>query len=280
MSENALLRALRNDWRRLFPWRHRLGSQIRAILDTCDEEMSDARAAFGQKDASSASPWLFRDFYIDEPPAELGVERAVGKLRRGNPSELAALLAEPQPEHIFRRMWYEVSTLVGEVLGSVVIEREGETQTCLLEVMPRRSHDAVTVVNEAEISALMGQAISRAIGIEPHRQNLLKTLGELQSGSFNSPDGTQALALLIHHADLSPRGPLQWQKLSPGERGVIRAELDHLQTVAGFPPHFLRHLRDGLRSPCRQRRFLSYRLLRLDGHLGPADHPDDRAVPA
>ena len=85
-------------------------------------------------------------------------------------------------------------------------------------------------------------------------------------------------ALLIHHLDVSLHLPICWSHLEDEQREVMLEELRGLRRSLSSPPTFLAHLQAGLHSPSRQRRFLCYRLLRLDGHLDKTTHPDDFAA--
>ncbi|MCG8416835.1 MAG: hypothetical protein MJE77_02685 [Proteobacteria bacterium] len=279
LSEALLMRVLAQDWRLLFPWRHRHGEQIRHLLQVQEGGYSDARAAFGLIGAEQASDWLYRDFYLETPPLHSGVDRAIGKLRRGNPAELVGVLRdEGRPDHTFRRIWYEISTLVGRVIDTVVLDREGVTVVGEFEVMPRPSPRPQRVLNESRIATMMRRALTEPLGVEAHRQNLLRTLGKWCNNSLVDAHADHSLALLMHHLELTPHRPIRWSELGPQERGAIGRELQTLQRVISSPPAFLDYLRAGLQSPWRQRRFLCYRLLRLDGHIGADTHPDDLAV--
>ena len=278
-NEAVLLGILSKDWRRLFPSRRRYGGLIRRVLEVAHNgEHINARAAFGLVGPEHASDWLYRDFYLDAAPRQAGVERAVGKLRRGNPAELLDLLRRGAlSEHVFRRVWYEVSTLAGCVLGTVVIERDGMERAGELDVMPRPSTRPSSLVNEGEIARLMRRSLAAPIGVEPHRQNLLRTLGDLRSDSLDAVTADNSLALLMHHMELPSSRRMRWSRLDESEREAVASELRQLQQTISCPPTFLRHLHRSLCSPSRQRRFLCYRLLRLDGHLDGRSHPDDFA---
>lgn len=278
-NETVLLGILSKDWRRLYPSRRRYGGLIRRVLEVAhDGEHVNARAAFGLIGPEHGADWLYRDFYLDAAPGSPSIDRAVGKLRRGNPCEMLDMLRRGGlSEHVFRRVWYEASTLAGHVLGTLAVERDGSRRSAPLEVMPRASSRPSRVANEDEIAQLIRRSLAAPIGVEPHRQSLLRTLGELRSDSLDAVSADNSLALLMHHMDLPSSRRIRWSQLDESEREAIASELRGLQQAISSPPAFLRHLHRSLCSPSRQRRFLCYRLLRLDGHLDRRSHPDDFA---
>jgi len=279
LDDAMLARVLQHDWRRLYPWRHHLGDDIARVLLGMSRSPLNARAAFGLISPANASHWLYRDFYLDTPPPVESIDRALGKLRRGNSAELlAALHHDDHDDRAFRRVWYEISTLTGQVQGTMLLERGSVTVPALLEVMPPSTSRPVRVRNRAMVARILRRALGEAIGVEPHRQRLLRTLGDLLADELEPPTIDNQLVILLHHLDLAPSQPLRWSQLGDRERSALRGQLRALQPRLASPPSFLAHLHDGLVSSSRQRRFLSYRLLRLDGHLDHHSHPDDHAA--
>ena len=277
-GEDTLRNLLEGDWRRLFPWRRRYGQDIRRLLHTVDEDRYiDVRAAFGLVEPTFAATWLYRDFYVDVPPAEPGVDRAIGKLRRGNPVELETMLRRADhSEAVFYQIWYEVSTLTGGVIDPRIIVFSGRFSDTR-GPSPDLAESGQGVDRHA-IARAMRHALAEPIGVEPHRRSVLRTLGTFMSGELTSAMNDHSVALLIHHADFELRTPIRWSQLGATEREVIRGELIALGEALSSPPSFLRLLHHGLCSPSRKRRLLSYRLLRLDGHLDHCVHPDDFAA--
>lgn len=280
MDDATLARMLRHDWRRLFPWRHHMGKDIIRVLQHMTQSPLNARAAFGLIGPENASHWLYRDFYLDTPPRVGSIDRAIGKLRRGNSAELLEALRhdDDHDDRAFRRVWYEISTLTGQVQGSMILECGSVTAPALLEVMPPPTSRPIRVKNRSSVARALCRALGDAIGVQPHRQRLLRTLGALVANESDPTTEDNQLVILLHHLDLAPSHPLRWSELGDRERSALRGQLRALQRKLSSPPIFLAHLRDGLTSPSRQRRFLSYRLLRLDGHLDHPSHPDDRAA--
>lgn len=277
-EDGALQAVLETDWRRLYPLRETHGDRIRGLLQQRHRGHVNARVAFGALEAEHGSSWLYRDFYVESAPSAASVDRAIGKLRRGDPRELTEILVDGgHPEHSLRRMWYEVSTLAGRVVGDVLVQRGSAVQHGVLEVLPVAAAEPVSVVNEAEIARGLVAALSAPIGVEAHRQNLNRSLSRLLSDSLRGAHADHTVSLLMHHMDLKPRGLVPWSSLSPALAAAWRRAMSAISDKISTPPRFLSLLTEGLSSPSRERRFLSYRLLRLDGHLGAGSHPDDLA---
>lgn len=254
-DEGAICRLLCHDWTRLYPFRYQHGARIRQVLARMApaDAMAEARAAFGLDDAGRAPGWLYRDFYVDAPPGEGGLDRAIGRLRRGDAGELRAALAAPGlSDAELRAVWYEVSTLSGRLAGV-------QGQNAGRDVM----------------IAQMLEALCSPMGVEAHRERLLRTLHELLGGDMEQTAAAESVGLLIHHTDLTLKEPLQLMRLGPQQAGGLYRALISLQGWLRDPVRFLQLVRAGLCSPSRQRRYLSYRLLRLDGCVSSAHHPDD-----
>lgn len=264
LDQEAICRLLCHDWQRLYPLRHSHGARIRRVLAQggCPGAGVEARAAFGVGDGARAPGWLYRDFYVHAPPPSPDVDRAIGRLRRGEAGELLAALDAPDmSDQGLRSIWYEVSTLIGRLPGVLRTEASREL--------------GERIENRAEVTARIREALGGSLGIEAHRDSLLRTLHALLGGDMEEAAATECVGLLIHHTDLTFRQPLRLARLGPQQAAGLYRGLIALQGWLRDPVRFLQLLRAGMCSPSRQRRFLSYRLLRLDGYLGDDHHPDD-----
>lgn len=263
LDREAICRMLCHDWQRLYPLRHSHGARIRRVLaQGCPGAGVEARAAFGVGGCAPAPGWLYRDFYVRAPPARAGVDRAIGRLRRGEAGEvLAALEAPDLSDAGLRRIWYEVSTLSGRLPGLLRAEAPGEA--------------GGRIGNRAEVRARIREALAGPPGIDAHREGLLRTLHAVLGGDMEEAAAAECVGLLIHHTDLAFRQPLRLGRLGPHQAAGLYQALIALQGWLRDPVRFLQLLRAGLCSPSRRRRFLSYRLLRIEGHLGDEHHPDD-----
>ncbi len=276
LDDSAVRGLLKHDWRHLFPMRHGAAQQICRILDNGPATSIDAKVAFGLLPANLGSDWLYRDFYVETPPAMPGVERAIGKLRRGDTREIMKLLSISHAEHVFRRVWYEISTLAGRVIEEVIVERDGVESSACFELMPQRSRFPARLVNQDQVAGALRQVLCQPIGIEPHRLNLIHSMSALANGAVDGIEADHRVTMLMHHTDVAPRKTIPWSSLPLHQREELKRAVVSFQNRIASPRKFLGLLRDGLASPSRQRRFLSYRLLRLDGHIGTDSHPDDQ----
>lgn len=287
-NEGGICRGLCRDWRKIFPLRHSHGSEIRRELAQCPDVGPDARAAFGVDDGAGAADWLYRDFYVHVPPPRPSIDRAIGRLRRGDPSEMREMLAAPEmPDQGLRRMWYEISTVAGLLAGmprmapgfggarAVVPADDESFDVCLLP-----TGNGAVIANQVELTAQMLQILDGPLSIEAHRQRMLRSLHMLLGGDMAKAEAAACMGLLIHHTDLALRQPLRLDGLGRHQTAGLYRALIALQTWLRDPVRFGTLLRAGLCSPSRQRRFLSYRLLRLDGQVHDELHPDDEAARA
>ena len=281
-DEGGICRSLCRDWRKVYPLRHSHGTEIRRELLRCPDAGADARAAFGMDDGAGAATWLYRDFYVHVAPPRPSIDRAIGRLRRGDPSEVGEMLAAPEvSDQGLRRMWYEVSTLAGLLAGMPRMEpgagiasaSESADEDFDLGLLPRG--DGAGVANRAEVSARMLEALNGPLSIEAHRQRMLRSLHMLLGGDMARGDAAACMGLLLHHTDLILRQPLRLDGLGRHQAAGLYRALIALQSWLRDPVRFGKLLRAGLCSPSRQRRFLSYRLLRLEGQVEDDLHPDD-----
>lgn len=289
--EPGVLEALLlKDWRYLYPFRLRFREPIQRTLAALPEGFDAARAAFGQLDPAKAPGWLYRDFYVGSPPAALSVDRALGKLRRGDPSELIALLGNALPqEHDYRSIWYDVCTLVGQLVGQprVLMGRERHAPVLSADMPILAGGPPPLVENASEVSQALILALRGELGLEAHRRRMLGTLEQLLAGAITTTEESfpSALVLLQQHTD-APGDPLgealvQQRPFSLGTSAVSitqrLGELEGLREALSDERGFREHLRRGLGSPSRPRRFLSYRLLLWKGDISADTHPDDLA---
>lgn len=275
---------LLRDWRYLYPLRHQLGDRIREVLGDLSPELIEARAAFGLEVSREAPGWLYRDFYLDCEPSARTVDRALGKLRRGDAGEtIDGLRGDILQEVDYLHVWYDVSSLAGRILGQPRVAQGAQLYEPALRFDPPivAGGPPRHVENQREVSDKLIDALSGPLGMEAHRHHALQSLEELLSDRLGGTEAASTLTLLQHHTDDlkdslgGDISPFDLGRVEPFEQ--TRQRLAGLRIVLSSGDLFLDALKSGLRSPSRARRFLAYRLLLWEGEVSRTAHPDDQA---
>lgn len=206
----------------------------------------------------------------DPRPAEASafVAPLIASLLAGDAEPLRAALDELGKAWLddIRRLWWELCTLYGEVVGVVEVEQDGvQWPDGLSFILPQMTGGAPRRLHAPDrLAAQWREALRVPPSRELHRLNALATLQSLRAERHAQPDS--AFALLRHHTDrpvdfwhgrpLVGAGGGQSVGAIVGELHELGLELDSME---GFERLVVR----GLSSHSLPRRDLCWRLSRL-----------------
>lgn len=166
------------------------------------------------------------------------------------------------------RLWWELSTLYGRVIGSVRVLQGDREDVAMFAFRPV----AVTggaprdVSNAVAVAAVWTEALGTPPSREGHRRAMLDTWHTYASGVHPDPDAADCL--LRHHTDL----PVDWSVrggrtpfwIDPARTVAdATAEMPDVPRLLADPVAFEAAITLGLTSSSHPRRDLSWRLSRL-----------------
>lgn len=210
-----------------------------------------------------------RDETRPDPP-DPEIAPLIDALLAGDPAPLVEVLRHLGDWSIYdgERLWWELSTLYGEVIGAMEIAQASRhIPTMLAFRHPRLTGGAPrTIADPTALAATWRAALAVPPTREGHRRAMARTLAALRADRHPQPDA--AFALLRHHTDL-PVDFFDGRPLVGVMGGVpvaaIAAELDALAPAFATAAAFAQQVGDGLASPSLPRRDLCWRLAGLGG---------------
>ncbi|MCE9572819.1 MAG: hypothetical protein K8W52_06655 [Deltaproteobacteria bacterium] len=271
--EHWIARAAVTDWRALFPLRHQHAEQIRRVVSSLPRSLyPEVRVAFGLD--AEAPPHLqgrlYRDLYVERPPAASTWDVALGAFRRGDPQPLRQRFAarDGTPAD-WIRAWYEITTLAGRIVVVPHLDDGVRPIAVPLDLEPPMAAVTARLMRPDELAVALTRELYTGFTLERHRTAAAATATAVSRGG-TGPWLEAAMSLLLHHRDRAP-GLLSGHGGFPGDA----TELGAVSAVLATPDAFATHIADGLFATSRPRRWLAFRLSAASGRIAAGSHPDD-----